>query len=219
LSGHHDKLPSLSAGPESESASAIIIMLHGRGASAEDMIGLYRELNVPEIGAVVPQATGYTWYPQSFLAPLAANQPFLDDALSRIENEVEKLLQLGVPVRQIVLLGFSQGACLASEYVARYPRSYGALMAITGGLIGPLGTPRNYGGRLDGVTAFLGTGDPDPHVPFERVKETANVLTSMGASVELRRYPGIPHSIVEDEISRCREILLDLSNSSSGVKA
>jgi predicted esterase len=118
-----------------------------------------------------------------------------------------------VPAERIALLGFSQGACLAPEFVARHPRPYGALMALTGGLIGPPGTPRNYPGSLAGVPVFLGTSDPDPHVPIERVAETADVLTRMGATVDVRRYPGMPHTINEDEIDACRQLLQRIASS------
>ena len=131
----------------------------------------------------------------------------MDSALNKVDSLVADLLARGIPSERIVLLGFSQGACLTSEFVARHPRRYGAVIALTGGLIGPPGTPRDYPGSLDGSPVFLGTSDPDPHVPFERVKETEAVLGRMGAKVELRRYPGMPHTINEDELDVCRKLL------------
>jgi predicted esterase len=134
--------------------------------------------------------------------------------LRKIDAVVNDLLSRGIPSDRIAILGFSQGACLTSEYVARNPRRYGAVIALTGGLIGPPGTPRNYRGSLDGTPVFLGTSDPDPHVPFERVRETEAVLANMGAKVQLRRYPGMPHTINQDELDVCRALLEAVATSS-----
>jgi predicted esterase len=150
---------------------------------------------------------GSTWYPLSFLAPLEENQPFLNSALDRLELLVAGLLTRGIRSEQLALLGFSQGACLTLEFIVRHPRPYGAVMGLTGGLIGPPGMPRNYSGSLTNTPVFLGTSDSDPHVPFERVRESAQVLTRMGAMVELRRYPGMPHTVNEDELETCRILL------------
>jgi predicted esterase len=203
----HAGQPTLAAGPLPEQAVATLILVHGRGATAESILSLHAELGIPGLAALAPQAAGQTWYPHSFLAPLEANQPYLDSALRRIESLVTDLLPRGIPGDRIALLGFSQGACLTLEFTARHPRRYGAIMGLTGGLIGPPGTPRVYPGALAGTPVFLGTSDPDPHVPFERVQETEAVLARMGASVELRRYPGMPHTINEDEINACRVLL------------
>jgi predicted esterase len=205
--------PVLTAGPTPESAGATLVLLHGRGASADGMLGLYEELGVENVSAVAPEAVGNTWYPLSFLAPTQANEPYLSSALRRVETVVADLLRRGVPAERIALLGFSQGASLTSEFVARHPRRYGAVMALTGGLIGPPGTPRDYPGSLTGVPVFLGTSDPDPHVPMERVAETADVLTRMGATVDVRRYPGMPHTINEDEVEACRALLRGVASS------
>src|SRR4051812_23284570 len=180
----------LHVGPGLRDAAAAIVMIHGRGASAESILSLYPELDVDGLAAVAPQAAGGTWYPQSFLAPIAMNQPYLDSALRSVDAVVSNLLAGGMPSERIAILGFSQGACLTSEFVARHPRRYGAVMALTGGLIGPDGTPRDYPGSFDGTPVFLGSSDPDPHVPFPRMQETNEVLAGMGAVVELRRYPG-----------------------------
>lgn len=203
----HAGQPILTTGPPPEGAAGALVLVLGRGASAEDILALAEELGVEGLAALAPQAAGQSWYPYSFLAPLAANQPYLDSALRRLESIVAGLLARGVPGERIALLGFSQGACLAIEFVARHPRRYGAVMGLTGGLIGPPRTPRDYPGSLDGTPVFLGTSDPDPHVPFERVRETAAVLARMGAGVELRRYPGMPHTISEDELDACRALL------------
>jgi len=203
----HTGQPTLATGPKPEEADGTLILVHGRGGTAESMLSLYSELGLPSLAALAPQAAGSAWYPHSFLAPLEANQPFLDSALRRLESLVSGLLSRGIPTERIALLGFSQGACLTLEFTARHARRYGAVMGLTGGLIGPPGTPRNYTGDLQGTPVFLGTSDPDPHVPFERVVETEEVLTRMGAVVELRRYSGMPHTVNEDEMEACRALL------------
>lgn len=203
----HADQPILTAGPTPEQAGGTIVLLHGRGATAEDILSFHRELKLPGLAALAPQAANRTWYPHSFLAPLKDNQPYLASALRRVASIIDDLLARGVEYERVALLGFSQGACLTTEFVARHPRRYGAVMGLTGGLIGPPGPPRDYPGALDGTPVFLGTSDPDPHVPFERVQETERVLSRMGANVELRRYPGMPHTINEDELNACRELL------------
>ncbi len=203
----HGQEPILSAGPPPEEATATLILLHGRGSSAENILGLYAELGFPDVAAIAPQAAGQTWYPLSFLAPIEENQPYLESAIGRVETVVRDLLARGLKSESVAILGFSQGACLASEFIARHPRRYGAVMALTGGLVGPPDTPRQYRGALDGTPVFLGTSDPDPHVPFERVEETRDVLSGMGAVVELRRYPGMGHTINDDELQACAALI------------
>ncbi len=203
----HADQPILTSGPAPEAAAAALVLLHGRGATAESILTLHRALAIDGLAAVAPQAAGHTWYPQSFLAPIEANQPHLDSALRRVGSLVGDLIARGVPSERIAILGFSQGACLATEFVARHPRRYGAVMGLTGGLIGPPGTPRDYDGSLAGTPVFLGSSDPDPHVPFARVRETEAVLAGLAATVELRRYPGMPHTINEDQIQACRALL------------
>lgn len=211
----HGDQPLLHAGPKPEEAAATLILIHGRGASAESILSLYKVLGIPNLAGLAPQAAGNTWYPHSFLAPIESNQPYLDSALSRIDSIVEDLLSRKIASDRIALLGFSQGACLTSEYAARHPRRYGAVMVLTGGLIGPPGTPRHYAGSLDKTPVFLGSGDPDPHVPFQRVLETQAVLERMGANVEVRRYPGMPHTISQDEMDACRQLLESIVSRSS----
>jgi predicted esterase len=203
----HASQPVISAGPAPQDTAATLILLHGRGASAESILTLHEELGLPALAALAPQAAGHSWYPHSFLAPLESNQPYLDSALSKIASIVADLIERDVAAERIAIMGFSQGACLTTEFVARNPRRYGAVIALTGGLIGPPGTPRKYPGSLAGNPVFLGSSDPDPHVPFERVQETKDVLTRMGASVELRRYPGMPHTINQDELLAARQLL------------
>ncbi len=197
----------LTAGPLPAEAAATLVLLHGRGGSAQDMLGLFSGLGIDDLAAIAPQATAHTWYPNSFLAPISSNQPYLDSALAKVNSIVDGLIVGGVRTDRIALLGFSQGACLTLEFVARHPQRYGAVIGLTGGLIGPPGTPRNYEGSLSGTSVFLGTSDPDPHVPFSRVQETEAVLARMGAEVELRRYPGMPHIINEDELDAARSLI------------
>jgi len=207
----HASTPILTAGLAPVDAPVTLILLHGRGDSARNMLGLVDALGIPDLAAIAPQAAENTWYPNSFLAPLETNQPYLDSALRRIDTIVNDLISRGIPSGRIAILGFSQGACLTCEYVARHPRRYGAVLALTGGLIGPPGTPRDYTGSLDGTPIFLGANDPDPHVPIARVRETEQVLSRMGGKVELRRYPGLPHTINEDELVACRALLQSIA--------
>jgi predicted esterase len=202
------------AGPLPEHADATLVLLHGRGGTAEGMVSLFNRLGLSTVAALAPQAANHTWYPHTFLAPIEDNEPFLSSALKRVESIVSELAASGIKSSQIALLGFSQGACLATEFVARHPRFYGAVIAFTGGLIGPLGTPRNYSGSLEGTPIYLGTSDPDPHVPFTRVQETEAVLSAMGAKVELRRFPEMPHTINQEELDAARDMLENITASS-----
>lgn len=204
----HAGMPIGRLGPDPKSAAATLILLHGRGATAESILDLYALLDLPNLSALAPQAAGGSWYPYSFLAPIEQNQPHLDSALACVDSIIQSLLADGVPNERIALGGFSQGACLCCEYVARHPRQYGAVIAFTGGLIGPEGTKRDYEGSLDATPVFLGSGDPDPHVPFQRVRETEEVLSRMRAKVEVRRYPGMPHTISRDELEAARMYLM-----------
>lgn len=182
-------------------------MVHGRGDSAAGILGLASAIHVPGVAYVAPQATHNTWYPNSFMAPMESNQPWLDSALHTLDSVVNQVVAAGVPREKIVLLGFSQGACLSSEYTAREARRYGGLAALSGGLIGPEGTPREYEGSLAGTPVFLGCSDVDPHIPVERVHETDEVLTRMGAVVDKRIYPGFGHSVNQDEADAVRLML------------
>ena len=204
----HADSPIVAAGAAPEAAAAAIVMIHGRGATAQSILSLLPVLQLPmSVAAIAPQAAGNTWYPHSFLAPLEANQPYLDSALRRIETLVADLLSRGMVSERIALLGFSQGACLACEFAARHPRPYAAVIAFSGGLIGPPGTKRDDVGSLAGVDVFLGCDDSDPHIPFERVIESGETFQRMRAQVDLRRYHGMGHTIDTDEIDACRDIL------------
>jgi phospholipase/carboxylesterase len=184
-----------------------VILLHGRGGSAEDILGLREAFGVPEVRYIAPEAAGRTWYPNSFLSPIERNEPWLTKSLAKVGEAVDSALREGIAREKIVIAGFSQGACLASEFVARNAGCYGGLIAFTGGLIGPPGTVCRYTGDLAGTPAFLGSGDPDPHVPWQRVEESAAVLSGMGADVTLRRYPGMPHTISRQEIEEARSLI------------
>jgi phospholipase/carboxylesterase len=203
----HADQPILSAGAPVAEAELILILLHGRGATADSILQLYDALELETVAALAPDAAGNSWYPNSFLAPLESNQPSLDSALARVEAIVAELIEGGMPSQRIALLGFSQGACLTTEFIARHPRHYAGAIALTGGLIGPPGTPRNYTGSLSATSVFLGAGDPDPHVPFSRVQETHDVLTKMGATSEIRRFPGLGHTINDNELDASRRLL------------
>jgi predicted esterase len=201
IRGPHQGQPVLIAGEPLESAQAAMVMLHGRGASAEDILSLASELDRPGFAYLAPQATGNTWYPQSFLAPIEANEPWLSSALAVIDAVIAHVAAAGIAPERVMLLGFSQGACLSLEYVARHARRYGGVAGLSGGLIGPDGTPRDYQGSLAGTPVFLGCSDVDYHIPVERVHETADVLRRLGGEVTERIYPGMGHTVNQDEVA------------------
>ncbi len=190
-----------------------LLLVHGRGASAQSILALGRELaSAFEEGDVLlmaPQAAGATWYPGSFLEPLERNEPWLSSALGKIAGCSRQLEELGIPAERQILVGFSQGACLASEFVARNPHRYGGLIAFTGGVLGPLGESRDLEGDLMGTPILLSTGDPDPHVPLSRVQETAARFRTMGAAVEMQSYEGRPHTILPEEIQQAKRLLAE----------
>lgn len=207
LSEPHAGQPVLRTGPSTENARLVAILLHGRGASADDILGLAQQFGVSDIAYIAPQAAGSTWYPSSFLAPLAQNEPWLGSALRVVGGLVEDLAGQGVPSERVLVMGFSQGACLALEFAARHARRYAAVVAFTGGLIGPPGTPRDYTGHLAGTPIFIGSSDVDPHVPLERVRESSAVFRRMGGSVDERIYPRMGHTINADELQAAHALL------------
>lgn len=201
----------LTAGAPVETAQAAVILLHGRGATAADILSLGPRLDsshaTQKLAFLAPQAPGRAWYPHHFLAPLAENEPALSAALATVGALIARIEMTGIPVARIALLGFSQGACLALEYAARHARRYGGVIALAGGLIGPPGTLFRYSGMLAGTSVFIGCGDSDPHIPLARVNESAEALAELGARVDRRIYPGLGHAIVQDEIDAARAIL------------
>jgi predicted esterase len=181
--------------------------LHGRGASAEDILGLANQFSARDIAYVAPQAAGSTWYPYSFLAPIAQNEPWLGSALRIVAGLVEDFTARGIPADRLAVMGFSQGACLTLEFAARHARRYAAIVAFTGGLIGPPGTTRNYTGEFSGTPVFIGSSDIDPHVPLERVQESTTIFRRMNAIVDERIYPGMGHTINADELQAADRLL------------
>jgi predicted esterase len=197
----------LRSGPSPKEARLAAILLHGRGASAEDILGLSEQFSATDIAYLAPQAAGSTWYPYPFLAPLQQNEPWLGSALDVIAALLEELRGQGVSAERVALMGFSQGACLALEFAARNARRYAAVGGFSGGLIGPPGMPRDYAGSFDGTPVFVGCSDSDPHIPLERVRESAVVFRGMAASVDERIYPRMAHTINADEIAAVDALL------------
>lgn len=196
------------AGTPIGEAKAVMVMVHGRGDSAQGILSLSAEFPTEGVAYIAPHATNNTWYPNSFLAPLESNEPFLSSALQAIDNLVNHLIEeKGVQPENLVLLGFSQGACLSLEYAARNTRHYGGVVALSGGLIGPDGTPRDYPGSLDGTPVFLGCSDVDFHIPEARVHESAAVMEKLGGIVTKRIYPGMGHTVNDDELQFVRDLL------------
>ena len=192
-------------------ADRAMIMVHGRGATAQIILELAKYFRQPGMAFIAPQATDNTWYPHSFMMPLEQNEPDLSSALDVIGNVTDRVLGNGIPPENIFLLGFSQGACLALEFAARNARRYGGIFGLSGGLIGPDGTPRNYAGDFGGTPVFLGCSDVDAHIPKRRVLESAAIFQKMGAAVDTQIYPGMPHTIIEDEINRVKKMLETVS--------
>ncbi len=205
--GPHQGQPVLRAGAPLDRARAALVLVHGRGATAESILTLVPEIDQPGFAYLAPQAAGNTWYPYSFLQPIARNEPDLSSALAALAGLLAAVTAAGIPPERTALLGFSQGACLALEFAARSARRYGGLVGLSGGLIGPDGTPRDYTGSLDGTPVFLGCSDVDPHIPKERVQHTATVLRRLGGAVDVRLYPGMGHTVNQDEIDAVRAMM------------
>lgn len=203
----HGAAPVARHGAPLGEASGAVILVHGRGATAEGMLLFAEEIGRRDLAYLAPQAAHNTWYPQSFLAPREVNEPGLSSGLALLERMVSDLGESGYGSERVALVGFSQGACLALELVARHPRRYGTVAGLTGGLIGPPGEVWEPAGSLEGTPVFLGSGDPDPHVPWGRVEETARLFREAGAEVELARYPGRPHTVSHDEVERVGALL------------
>lgn len=203
----HADSPVLQAGAPLGEATGAVVLLHGRGGSAEDILSLAQPLYREGLAYLAPQAAGHTWYPNSFLAPREANEPYLSSALAKVDSVVAELEAASIPRDRIVIAGFSQGACLATEFVASNPARYAGLIAFTGGLIGPPDANLHHDGWLAGTPALFLSGDPDPHVPWQRVQASAAELERMGAIVTARRYPGRPHTITGEEVELARTLV------------
>lgn len=197
----HQTQPILMRGAPLDQARLAMILLHGRGASAEDILALAGAL--PQLGVAffAPQAAGGAWYPNRFIAPVATNEPHLSSALETIGHLMAKLVERGMPHERIMLLGFSQGACLALEFAARHPRRYAGVFGLSGALIEDGDQPRDYAGDMDATPVFLGCSDADFHIPLERVHRSADVFRALNASVTERIYPGMGHAVNEDELA------------------
>ena len=203
----HEGQPVHTRGRRLTEARAAVIMLHGRGSTAESILSLVTDIDHPQVAFLAPQAAGYTWYPFSFLEPLERNEPYLSSALGVVKQLIGRANAAAVPTERIVLLGFSQGACLALEFAARNAKRYGGVVGLSGGLIGADGTPRDYPGSLGGTPVFLGCSDIDFHIPKARVDESAEVLTRIGGDVTERLYPGMGHTVNEDEIAFVKALI------------
>ena len=212
IAGPHDRQPVLSLGARPEEARAALIMIHGRNARPESILELARVLDQPGFCYLAPAAANGTWYPSSFLAPIAQNEPGISSGIATIHRLMQSLVSAGLPQSQICLLGFSQGACLASTYAVRHAGRFGGVFALSGGLIGPPGTTWDYPGSFEGTPVFLGCSDVDPHIPKERVEESAAVFRRMGAAVTARLYEGMGHTVSQDELDFVAGVMTALTN-------
>jgi predicted esterase len=188
-------------------ARLAVILIHGRGGAPEDLLALADEWSVSDIAYLAPAAAGRTWYPESFLAPIDRNEPWLTSALRTIERVMGEIADHAIPAERIVILGFSQGGCLGLEFAARHARRYGGVVGLSAGVIGPPGTPRTYGGSLAGTPVFLGCSDVDPHIPLFRVNESADVFRRLDGIVDERIYPNMGHSVNRDEVEAVKALL------------
>ena len=202
---HQKKI--VEAGRKIVDAKKVLLMLHGRGGSAEDILSLSSHLEVNDFALIAPQATNNTWYPFSFMVPPAQNEPWLSSALKLLKEIVDDITSTGKSSSQVYLLGFSQGACLTLEFVTRNAMKYGGIVAFTGGLIGDKIYPENYKGDFDSTPVFIGTSNPDPHVPVERVYATSNILKKMNAQVTEKIYDNMGHTINKDEIDHANKLI------------
>jgi predicted esterase len=203
----HRNAPVQTAGVPLDTAKAAVILVHGRGASAASILSLARELDVANVAYLAPQAAGHTWYPHSFMAPIEQNEPGLSSALNLLDALTGRVEEAGLPRDRLVLMGFSQGACLSTEYAARHAQRYGGVVGFSGGLIGPEGTAFDYDGSMAGTPVFLGCSDRDPHIPLDRVNETAAAFEQLDAEVDERIYEGMGHTVNRDELIAARNIV------------
>lgn len=208
----HADQPIRTAGPDPAEAEAGVVLAHGRGARAEGMLDIARQLGVDGVAYLAPQAARGTWYPESFLAETDANEPHLSSALALMDRAVTRLTNAEIPTERVLVGGFSQGGCLTTEYAARNATRYGGIVALSGGLIGPEGTDFSYDGSLAGTPAFLGCSDIDPHIPLARVHETRDALAALGADVDERIYEGMAHTVNADELEATRALIAALGS-------
>jgi phospholipase/carboxylesterase len=201
----------VTAGASLDEADAALVLVHGRGATARGILQLTDDVGQPGVVYLAPQAAGNSWYPNSFLAPLESNEPGRASGLQAVEAAVERATDAGILARRVALVGFSQGACLASEFVARRPIRYGGLAALSGGLIGEVVDQGNYAGDLERTPVFLGCSDEDPHIPEQRVHETAAVFERLNGDITKRLYPGMGHGINDDELEAVGEMVAALA--------
>jgi predicted esterase len=216
----HGGQPVRTAGAPLAVAEIAMVMVHGRGASAESILSLAPALAAPGVAFLAPQAggsQGNQWYPYTFMAPIEQNEPGISSGMRAIQRVLGQIEAAGIPPTRTLLLGFSQGACLVSEFVARHARRYGGLAVLSGALIGPDGTPRDYPGSLEGTPVFLGCSDVDSHIPARRVRESAEVLEQLGGEVTLRLYPGMGHMVNDDEIASVRTMIAAGRDRASGA--
>lgn len=197
------------AGKSLNEAKKVLIMIHGRGAGARDILGLASHFKVAEYALLAPEATNNTWYPYSFMANPEQNEPWLSSALDLLKNMVEDITTQGITAENIYFLGFSQGACLTLEFVTRHAQKFGGVAAFTGGLIGDKINLENYSGDFIGTPIFIGTGNPDPHVPIERVHESVRILKEMNAKLYLQVHEGRPHTISPDEVEEVNRVIFN----------
>jgi len=209
----HTKQPVLAVGKSLDQARAAVVMLHGRGSNARDMLRLVQDIEHPDCAFVAPQAAGYSWYPHRFIEPIARNEPHLSSALRIINEQVERLVESGIPVSRIIIMGFSQGACLALEFAARQAMRFGGIAGLSGGLIGQTLDFSRYAPTYQGLPVFLGCSDVDDHIPKARVEESSKVFSERGAQVTTRIYPRMGHTINEDEIVFVRAMISAVANS------
>lgn len=205
--GPHQGKSVSKAGAPVEEADLAMILVHGRGASADSMLLFADEFDREDVHYRALQADRHTWYPNSFLAPKEQNEPGISSGLQAIHDQIQDLNKSGISTERIVLLGFSQGACLTSEFAARHPEKYGGLVILSGGLIGPEVDAENYHGSFEGTPVFMGCSDYDPHIPQERVHDTADILESLGADVTKKIYPNMGHTVNENEIEHVKKML------------
>ena len=203
----HAGQPVLRGGVPVERARLVAILIHGRGASAADILSLSEELTPGDVAYLAPQAAGSTWYPMSFMSPIPQNEPGITSGLRTIARLIAEVAAQGVPQERVMLLGFSQGACLSLEFAARRAGRYAAVIGLSGGLIGPPGTPRAYAGTFESTPVFLGCSDVDAHIPLARVRESADIFRRMGAAVDERIYPRMGHTVNQDELQAVNALL------------